>query len=111
EQQHVCPECSKVFKTRKRLTDHVAVVHTAERAYVCGVEGCGKSFKKQAHLIRHEAKASTKPKPLNFACPHCDKRFCDNQKLKKHMVSHNRLRCEKCGATFKKKGKHDMHIA
>ncbi|CAD7958029.1 unnamed protein product [Amoebophrya sp. A120] len=46
----------------------------------------------------------------NYVCPTCDKKFPSNQKLKKHMKSHNRLTCEKCGAKFKKQGKYDTHI-
>jgi len=49
--------CTKDFKSKKALTNHINVTHHQERKFVCTEEGCGMQFGYKHLLQRHTSKA------------------------------------------------------
>jgi len=50
DRNHLCPTCSKGFKSKQQLAQH-SLVHTNIRKYVCSY--CEKAFKQLCHLQQH----------------------------------------------------------
>lgn len=88
-----CDICNKSFITNQALNNHL-LLHKEERNFVCDIDGCKKSFKTPGNLSEHRMTHSKDAK--KFACPHCDKRFYQKSKLKRHSAKHSDVMSYEC---------------
>ena len=98
-----CPQCTKMFKTRYTLNEHIKVIHDEAKRYTCSV--CGKQYYNQFSMRVHE-KSHRNEKP--FHCD-CGKSFRTAHRLKVHQMDHTGEKpfvCEQCG--FRTKTKFDL---
>lgn len=82
-----CPVCSKNFNNSSALAKH-KLIHSEERKYSCSV--CSKAFKRQDHLNGHMMTHSSK-KPYECKFLNCDKSYCDQRSLRRHIENHHQL--------------------
>ncbi|KFM80773.1 Zinc finger protein 41, partial [Stegodyphus mimosarum] len=114
-ERHVCSLCDMTFSTKKLLLKHQQSTHGArvtEKKHECPV--CKKLFLRPKHLQIHQ-RCHTGEKPVK--CSHCEKSFCNDRALSKHMKTVRHLQrvnvdegknveiekpflCAECGATF-----------
>ena len=84
-----CNECGKEFKARKRLTDHIKMVHLRTLEFKC--QACEKQFQSQASLKQHTVAIHEKIQPFfceQLNCPFRCNRY-DNlnvHRLKMHQL-------------------------
>jgi uncharacterized Zn-finger protein len=62
-------------------------VSEMDKSYRCSHGACGKRFKRQEHLKRHE-KTHTEERPYECAVPGCHKAFGRSDNLKAHLRTH-----------------------
>ncbi|XP_014226069.1 uncharacterized protein LOC106651891 [Trichogramma pretiosum] len=133
---HKCPECSKEFTFKTKMTFHMKTVHTTVRAFLC--EDCGKDFKNPASLRHHKVRKHLEPnsrkeckickkmipaygmskhmhthKAYTIACPRCDKMFKNTSTLKQHLRIHEDQRpykCNECGVGFNRRDGLRLHM-
>lgn len=106
QKSHVCEICSRGFKRREHLYQHMKL-HTGFRPYIC--EHCNKAFMRKEHVIRHSTLHSGQK---NFTCNICDKSFSRNDNLLKHKKTHEKQAsyvCEICQKQFVMKHYYNAH--
>lgn len=93
ERKHVCQLCSKRFRTKWHLTEHM-IVHTGIYPFQC--ESCKKGFKRRKALENHpclyddfveQEEEETEPEindDLIYTCPHCQVDFNTRTGYLKH---------------------------
>ena len=93
-----CEKCGLDFENRKKLSEHLGLVHREEMKEACHI--CGKlynPYRLTAHMkYVHE-------KIREIICPHCGKDYIDNATLKRHIKHvHEGLKpaCPQCGKTY-----------
>ncbi|KAJ8103878.1 hypothetical protein POJ06DRAFT_204764 [Lipomyces tetrasporus] len=114
------PPCEAAFHKQSQLRKHVAEVHTHTKPFVCGVEGCGRSFGQNSRLKAHEARDhATQPR---YLCEHgvfsdcggpgeqCQMRFQTWSALQKHIKTDHKAVCPVCGTMFAKQGVLRQHM-
>lgn len=105
--QRTCPNCLKVYSTRKCMLYHQKVVHSGVRPYTCAQ--CGASFARQASFMHHSHN-----KTRSFLCSHCGKMFLTKNARARHERSHLGVRphqctyCEKRFVTHQQRKNHEM---
>lgn len=103
KEEQTCPYCLKPFRI---LADHIKNVHM-EKQFLCGFEGCDKSFAKKHGLTRHLKTHSDDFK--QFQCPDCQRMFVEKIQLERHYQVHRKAvkitnhRCEKCLKYFNRR--------
>ncbi|KAL0970263.1 hypothetical protein UPYG_G00239640 [Umbra pygmaea] len=100
-QEHLCPDCGKVFKSLSNFKLHQQT-HTGARPYCC--ELCGKFFTTAWKLRNHQLVIHRKEKPLE--CPACGKCFATKSYLDRHANVHSTekpFQCLVCQKSFKRK--------
>ncbi|XP_066147747.1 uncharacterized protein [Euwallacea fornicatus] len=105
---HTCEVCSKTFKRREHLYQHMKL-HTGFRPYQC--TECSKSFVRKEHLLRHTVLHSGE---RNFSCDICSKSFSRHDNLLKHIRTHNKepsYTCDICQKVFIIKHYYESHRA
>lgn len=136
EKIYKCPQCSKRFAFRTKLTFHLKTVHTTSRPYLC--EDCGSNFKNPASLRHHrirkhqptnnkkECTVCNKMIPIysmskhmhthkayTIQCPRCDKMFKNTSTLKQHIRIHEdqrQYKCDMCGVGFNRRDGLRLHM-
>jgi hypothetical protein len=136
EKIYKCPQCTKRFAFRTKLTFHLKSVHTTCRAFLC--EDCGSDFKNPAslrhHRIRKHQSVNNKKechichklvpvysmskhmhthKAYTIECPHCDKMFKNTSTLKQHIRIHEdqrQYKCDMCGVGFNRRDGLRLHL-
>ncbi|XP_065082964.1 zinc finger protein 585B-like [Ochlerotatus camptorhynchus] len=105
--QSRCQYCSKSFRNRTLLQNHVAKIHKA-KPVVCDI--CGLSLANRNQMRYHRIKSHTEPAEK---CPHCPKQFHLATDLRQHLTTHDvigKFICEECGRVFKRKVGLELHI-
>ncbi|XP_061534917.1 zinc finger protein 665-like [Phycodurus eques] len=103
ENSGTCPRCDQNFGSREELEAHVAA-HNA--SYLCSV--CGKNFKVENALKKHEQKH----KEEHFYCATCRKHFSNLSHYKRHEEVHDRRenKCPHCEQVFLKLTAFKYHL-
>lgn len=84
DRTHLCPNCSKGFKSKQQLAQH-SLVHTGIRKHICSF--CDKGFKQLCHLQQH-LRIHTGEKPYRCCFDGCDRAFAQMANLHHHMRNH-----------------------
>ncbi|CAL8329845.1 unnamed protein product [Lota lota] len=95
---YVCPQCNEGFAYRFGLTQHLQMVHSRIKPFVCHI--CQKSYFRRKDVETH-LRVHTGAK--QFPCNLCDKRFNRRVELDVHLRSHSREKrhwCPHCGKEF-----------
>ncbi|XP_011862566.1 PREDICTED: zinc finger protein 41-like [Vollenhovia emeryi] len=106
--EHQCSCCSKKFKVKGDLTNHIRF-HHKEKPVKCNV--CGKLCLNTGSLYVHQKWAHYKPK---YECHICKRRMVTQENLDQHLLTQHEKRdkivCAECGKTFAKKDSFKRHM-
>ncbi|KAL0124425.1 hypothetical protein PUN28_006339 [Cardiocondyla obscurior] len=106
--EHECNFCSKKFKVKGDLTNHIRF-HHKEKPVKCDV--CGKLCLNSGSLYVHQKWAHYKPK---YECHICKRRMVTQENLDQHLLTQHEKRdkivCAECGKTFTKKDSFKRHM-
>jgi len=101
-----CSKCDKVFYKKSNLTSHL-LRHSDITPFVCGVNGCGKGFKREKTLLKHFQLMHEGIKD-EFLCVHCGQQFMSQTGLRTHVSIHTgqdyikrNVKCDVCGKAFR----------
>lgn len=91
-----CTYCSKEFRSKRYLKNHLNLHKNRERTFQCGT--CPKSFFSQTHLIIHNESHLN----VTYSCDICGKSFYRKEGLKYHMRKHlgETVKCDVCSKQF-----------
>ena len=105
ERKSVCKVCGKGFKKHSSLMVHNSV-HTKQKAFVCDVEGCDKSYTGKAGLIKHK---NVVHEGSFHECLECGKRFGQKSSMTTHYKTvheeKKNYKCVVCGVQFSQKSR------
>ena len=98
--QFSCEKCSKTFKRKEHLKDHLKTVHEKVRDYQC--DQCGMKFTHEHSMRQHVKTVHQKIK--EHKCDSCDKTFALKNALILHKKRHHdfgeMVNCEHCNKKF-----------
>ena len=111
EKQHaasplICSTCSKSYKRKKNLDDHVKTVHQGSW-HICGI--CAKNFTREDCLQNHMKCHQNNP---SYSCEICNKGFYYQKTFEEHVISHsgNKFKCTQCDAEYTFKSSLKKHL-
>ena len=100
ERKSVCKVCGKGFKKHASLVVHNSV-HTKQKAFLCDVEGCDKSYTGKPGLIKHKKVVH---EGSFHECLECGKRFGQKSSMTTHYKTvheeKRQYKCVVCGVQF-----------
>jgi len=108
-----CSLCEKKFYAKKRLKEHVEVVHEMKKSCVCSL--CGKLFKLKNNMMLH-IKTFHEGKVKRNKCLKCDFTcsYSNPQTLRKHMERVHEGKtyyCSQCPEQFPSMNRLEGHVA
>lgn len=92
EKKVKCPVCKAVCADWGKFTRHLAI-HTGKKGFECDI--CHREFSRKDHMRKHRTIHVPEDRP--YSCPYCDKKFCENNILQRHLNSHTGHKPYKCG--------------
>nr|XP_029719022.1 zinc finger protein 665-like [Aedes albopictus] len=95
-----CELCGKEMRRGASLAKHMKVIHTIGDPVNCNM--CGKQFRTKFHMMRH--RANTCAATINsrpFKCEICGKGFSMRLTMNEHMTTHTRTSLYQCAFCFK----------
>ena len=94
---HLCPECGESFRYKRKLRDHILVVHEGYE-YEC--QFCKKKFNAKSSMQTHVRTIHEGRKPEPSKCSLCDRYFTTKAQVKVHILAvHEKKRpyaCDLC---------------
>ena len=103
DEQIPCPNCSKIFKCKGYLNNHLNSVHGDPESKVkFKCDQCQKGFSRKDILRAHSLSHIVEK---NHPCPTCGKKFTNPRYLHKHVKIHlgvKNFKCSICGKAFLK---------
>ena len=104
---HGCETCGCKFAEKKGLLAHIRRIHQKIMKSVCDV--CGRQFYNSYNMVVHRA---THFAP-SLECGYCDRKFCDPNALKRHVMTHTgdvRYTCHICNHGFIQSTPYWLHM-
>ncbi|XP_069111809.1 uncharacterized protein [Argopecten irradians] len=105
----LCDKCSKLFRSRRSLQEHIALRHMEHKCKMCSKVFSERRYL-QTHLKRH---ANVR----NYTCSICGWKFMERFKMKLHMESHKEIKdrclpykCTLCGKQFYNRASWSDHL-
>lgn len=93
-ESYACPECTKVFPKKYKLTSHLKTVHVAEEDKEFNCTICQAKFIRSHDLSRH-LKTHSLEKP--YTCRYCGRGFSRRDALRRHEQPSNNRVCASAG--------------
>jgi len=87
-------------KSEQLELENVKSEHGKQKALICGIDGCTKTFNYKHHLKRHQTASHT---PVQYICPKCGRDMLTSLNLRHHMCTHkstHSYKCPKCVRTY-----------
>lgn len=119
ESRYPCPDCSKVYKTKKNLDKHSLICGQVAENYPCS--NCRKIYKTEKNLEKHMltcgAATVTLPsyKCETYKCETCCKSYKTEKNLEKHSLTCGKVAegypCPGCSRVLKSKGALTRHLS
>ena len=110
-----CPKCSKSFKRREHLRDHLDSVHDKSTSVKCPY--CRKELRSSMSFMRHIKEVHERKLNLPVlpqVCNICEKKFSRKEYLDRHIsdvhLRQNRFSCPHCKNTYVRKGVLERHL-
>lgn len=111
-----CPDCSKQYKSKHRLKEHIDIYHNGNTdRFHC--EHCPRKFSTKSYLKQHQlnhiSDAEKERLKAENTCPDCGYGFLSRAKMLHHIRFQHAMAystvCSACGKTFKSKYNFFIH--
>ncbi|KAI5712078.1 hypothetical protein M8J75_005610 [Diaphorina citri] len=105
--QYTCHMCGHMFTCKRRLTQHLARLHTGSLSYPC-TQCPGKFY--SAYELRQHVRQHTDERP--FPCPVCQRTFRRKATMESHLMLHTGAKpyaCTECDQKFNRNSKLKIH--
>ena len=101
-----CQHCGKIFSKKFNYTSHL-LRHSNEAAFQCDFEGCGKSFKRERTLHKHQL-VFHEGRRERYLCGQCGQVFSSQSGFRTHVANHvgkdyikRNVKCHVCDKLFR----------
>lgn len=83
--EYKCTACSKVFRSKRNLKNHMKVHETNREVFQCTYEKCSKFYYEKRNLTAH---VRSKHEGRKFICDICGRELVSKQKMENHIKLH-----------------------
>ena len=101
-----CQHCGKIFSKKFNFTSHL-LRHSHEAAFRCDFEGCGKSFKRERTLHKHQL-VFHEGRRERYLCGQCGQVLSSQSGFRTHVANHvgkdyikRNVKCQVCDKLFR----------